>query len=118
MLAGNRSYRVGDQILREISDLLLRKVRDPRLKDVTLTDVSVSKDLRRAHVYYSIFGTGEQKKQAQEGFESATGYIRKKIGERLQLRYVPDMQFQYDTSLEYGQKMERILEELNPEKDE
>ena len=118
MLAGNRSYRVGDQILKEISDLLLRKVRDPRLKDVTLTDVSVSKDLRRAHVYYSIFGTGEQKKQAQEGFESATGYIRKKIGERLQLRYVPDMQFQYDTSLEYGQKMERILEELNPEKDE
>ena len=118
MLAGNRSHRVGDQVLREISDLLLRKVKDPRLKDVTLTDVSVSKDLRRAHVYYSIFGTGEQKKQAQEGFESATGYIRKKIGERLQLRYVPDMQFQYDTSLEYGQKMERILEELNPEKDE
>ena len=118
MLAGNRSHRVGDQILREISDLLLRKVKDPRLKDVTLTDVSVSKDLRRAHVYYSIFGTGEQKKQAREGFESAKGYIRREIGERLQLRYVPDMQFRYDTSLEYGQKMERILKELNPEKDE
>jgi len=118
MLAGNRSHRVGDQILREISDLLLKKVKDPRLKGVTITDVSMSKDLRRAHVYYSIFGTEEQKKQAGEGFESATGYIRREIGERLQLRYIPDIRFEYDTSLEYGQKMERILANLNPEKDE
>jgi len=118
MLAGNRSHRVGDQILREISDLLLRKVKDPRLKGITLTDVSVSKDLRRAHVYYSVFGTGEQKKLAQEGFESAKGYIRREIGERLQLRYVPDMQFSFDSSLEYGQKMEEILEELSSKKDE
>ena len=118
MLAGNRSHRVGDQVLREISDLLLRKVKDPRLKGVTLTDVSMSKDLRRAHVYYSIIGTDEQKKQAQEGFESAKGYIRREIGERLQLRYVPDMQFKYDSSLEYGQKMERIFEELSSERDE
>ncbi len=118
MLAGNRSHRVGDQILREISDLLLRKVKDPRLKGITLTDVSVSKDLRRAHVYYSVFGTGEQKKLAQEGFESAKGYIRREIGERLQLRYVPDMRFSFDSSLEYGQKMEKILEELGSKKDE
>jgi ribosome-binding factor A len=118
MLAGNRSHRVGDQILKEISELLLRKVKDPRLKGVTLTDVSVSRDLRRAYVYYSILGEGEQKKQAQEGFESARGYIRREIGERLQLRYVPDVQFRYDNSLEYGQKMERILEELSSAKDE
>lgn len=118
MLAGNRSHRVGDQILREISDLLLKKVKDPRLKGVTLTDVSVSRDLRRAYVYYSIFGEGEQKKQVQEGFESAKGYIRREIGERLQLRYVPDVQFRHDNSLEYGQKMERILEELSSPKDE
>ena len=118
MLAGNRSHRVGDQILKEISDLLLKKVKDPRLKGVTLTDVSVSRDLRRAYVYYSIFGEGEQKKQAREGFESARGYIRREIGERLQLRYVPDVQFRYDNSLEYGQKMERILEELSSAKDE
>lgn len=118
MLAGNRSHRVGDQILREISDLLLKKVKDPRLKGVTLTDVSVSRDLRRAYVYYSIFGEGEQKKQVQEGFDSAKGYIRREIGERLQLRYVPDVQFRHDNSLEYGQKMERILEELSSAKDE
>lgn len=114
MLAGNRSHRVGDQILREISDLLLRKVRDPRLKGVTLTDVRMSKDLRHAYVYYSLLGQDEQRKQAQAGFESAKGFIRREIGERVHLRYIPDIQFRYDTSLEYGQKMERLLERITP----
>ncbi len=112
MLAGNRSHRVGDQILREISNLLLRKVKDPRLRGVTLTDVRMTKDLKRAFVYYSLFGRDEQKEEAQAGFESAKGFIRKEIGERLHLRYVPDIQFRYDISLEYGQKMERLLEKL------
>jgi len=114
MLSGNRSDRVGDQILREISNLLLRKVRDPRLKGVTLTDVRMSKDLRHAYVYYSLFGQDEQKKEAQAGFESAKGFIRKEIGERVHLKYIPDIQFKYDTSLEYGQKMERLLEKITP----
>ena len=114
MLAGSRSHRVGDQILREISDLLLRKLRDPRLKGVTLTDVRMSKDLRHAYVYYSLLGQDEQKKQAQAGFESAKGFIRREIGERVHLRYIPDIQFKYDMSLEYGQKMERLLEKITP----
>ena len=114
MLAGNRSHRVGDQILREISNLLLRKLRDPRLKGITLTDVRMSKDLRHAYVYYSLFGQDEQKKEAQAGFESAKGFIRREIGERLHLRYTPDIQFKYDISLEYGQKMERLLKKITP----
>ncbi len=114
MLSGDRSHRVGDQILREISNLLLRKVRDPRLKGVSLTDVRMSKDLRHAYVYYSLFGQDEQKKEAQAGFESAKGFIRKEIGERVHLKYIPDIQFKYDRSLEYGQKMERLLEKITP----
>jgi ribosome-binding factor A len=118
MLAGNRTHRVGDQILREISNLLVRKVNDPRLKGVTITDVRMSKDLRHAYVYYSLFWEGQQKKQAHEGFESARGFIRREIGERLQLRYVPDIQFRYDESLDYGQNMERILAKLDSGSDE
>ena len=118
MLAGNRSHRVGDQILREISNLLLRKVKDPRLTGVTLTDVRMTKDLKRAYVYYSLFGQDEQKEQAQAGFESAKGFIRKEIGGKLHLKYVPDIQFRYDISLEYGQKMERLLEKIAPRLDE
>ncbi len=117
MLAGNRSDRVGDQILREISNLLLRKVKDPRLKRVTLTDVRMTKDLKRAYVYYSLFGGDEQKKQAHTGFESAKGFIRKEIADRLHLKYIPDIQFLYDISLEYGQKMERLLEKISPRMD-
>jgi ribosome-binding factor A len=119
MLTGNRSERVGDQILREISNLLLLKVKDPRLKGVTLTDVRMSKDLRHAYVYYSLLGEEEQKNQAQSGFESAKGFIRKAIGERLHLRYVPNIQFRYDVSLEHGQKIDRLLEEVvtRPEKE-
>jgi len=116
MLAGNRSQRVGDQILREISDLLLRKVKDPRLKGVTLTEVKVSKDLRNAYIYYSIFSQDEQKKQVQKGFESAKGFIRKEIGERLHLRYVPAIRFIYDISLEYGEKIENLLEKTRESK--
>ncbi len=115
MLAGNRSHRVGGQILREISNLLLTKVKDPRLRGVTLTDVRMTKDLRQASVYYSVVGTDEQKKQVHAGFESAKGFIRKEIGERLHLRYVPDIQFKYDVSLETGQRMERLLEKLAPQ---
>lgn len=115
MLAGNRSHRVGGQILREISNLLLTKVKDPRLRGVTLTDVRMTKDLRHASVYYSLVGKDEQKKQVQAGFESAKGFIRREIGERLRLRYVPDIQFKYDVSLETGQKMERLLEKLTPQ---
>jgi ribosome-binding factor A len=118
MLAGNRTQRVGDQILKEISNLLLMKVKDPRLQGATVTEVSMSKDLRHAYVYYSILGEDEQKNQAQEGFESARGFIRREIGERLRLRYVPDIQFRYDESLEYGQKMERLLAKLDVEVDE
>jgi ribosome-binding factor A len=118
MLAGNRTHRVGDQILKEISNLLLRKVKDPRLKGVSVTDVVMSRDLRHAYVYYSLFWKGQQKKEAHEGFESAKGFIRREIGERLQLRYVPDIQFRYDESLDYGQKMERLLAKLGPGPDE
>jgi ribosome-binding factor A len=112
MLAGERSHRVSGQILREISNLLLTKVKDPRLKGVTLTDVRMTKDLRHASVFYSLFGQDVQRKEVEAGFESAKGFIRKEIAERLRLRYVPDIQFKYDASLESGQKMERLLEKL------
>jgi len=118
MLAGARSHRIGDQILREISSLLLFKVKDPRLGGIiTLTEVTMSKDLRYAYVYYSLLGTDEQKRDAQAGFESAKGFIRKAVGESLHLRYAPDIQFRYDTSLEQGQKIEKLLEEVGSRPD-
>lgn len=117
MLAGNRSHRIGDQILREISSLLILKIKDPRLKGVTLTEVKMSKDLRHAYIYYSLVGKDEQKRDAQAGFESAQGFIRKAVGEKIHIRYVPNIQFRYDTSLEEGQKIESLLEEIGVRSD-
>ncbi len=114
MLAGKREQRVGEQILKELSDIILRKVKDPRLQGVTITDVGLSKDLRIATVYYSLIGDDEKKAQAQVGFESATKFIRKELGRRLHLRYTPAIRFRYDISLEYGQKMEEILSQFSP----
>ena len=114
MLAGNRSQRVGDLILREISYLLLRKVKDPRIKGATITEVQMTRDLRIAYVYYSLFGQDVNKKAAQEGFESAKGFIRKDVGEKLHLQYVPDIHFKYDNSLEYGQEIDSLLNKITP----
>ena len=112
MLAGKRSARVGDQILREIALLLLRRVRDPRVRGVTVTGVRLSNDLKIARVYFSVMGEEEQIKRAQAGLESAKGFIKREIGRQLSLRYVPEIIFVHDASLEKGNHMDRIFEAL------
>ena len=112
MLTGKRSARVGDQILREIALLLLRRVRDPRVRGVTVTGVRLSNDLKIARVYFSVMGEEEQIKRAQTGLESAKGFIKREIGRQLSLRYVPEIIFVHDASLEKGNHMDRIFEAL------
>ena len=111
-MAGKRSARVGDQILREIALLLLRKVRDPRVRGVTVTGVRLSNDLKIARVYFSVMGEQEQIKRAQSGLDSAKGFIKREIGRQLSLRYVPEIIFVHDVSLEKGNHMDRIFEAL------
>ena len=115
MLAGKRAVRVGDQLLREIADLLLKKVRDPRIKGATLTGVRLSDDLRHARVYYSVMGSKEDFERAQAGIDSAKWFIKKEIGYRMDLKYIPDITFKHDPSLEKGEHMERLLEKLKHE---
>ncbi|MFP4036371.1 MAG: 30S ribosome-binding factor RbfA [Desulfobacteraceae bacterium] len=115
MSAGRRSIRVGEQLLRELADLLEHKVRDPRVRRVTLTRVSMSNDLRFARVYYSALEEGRDLTQVQEGLESAKGFMKREIGVRLDLRYIPELAFRHDPSLEHGEYMERLLRDLRPE---
>ncbi len=115
MLAGKRSARVGEQLLKEIAELIEHRVKDPRVRGVTLTGVDMSNDLRYARVFFSVLGRDVVPKDALEGFSSAKGFIRKEIGARMELRYVPDLDFRHDTSLEHGEKMEKLLDTLKPE---
>ncbi|RLB43660.1 MAG: 30S ribosome-binding factor RbfA [Deltaproteobacteria bacterium] len=112
MLAGNRTVRVGEQILKEIAVLLLEHVKDPRVRAVTMTGIKLSRDLKHAKVYYSVIGGRSEVDRAQAGLNSAKGYIKRMIGQRLELRYIPELLFIHDESLEVGMNIERLLETL------
>jgi ribosome-binding factor A len=115
MLPGRRANRVGDLILREIADLLMTRVKDPRVQKTTVTGISVSQDLRYAKVFYSLIGTEQEILEAQRGLESATGFIKREIGLRMDLKYVPDIVFKHDPSLAEGDHMEKLLQKLKKE---
>jgi len=112
MLAGKRAVRVGDQIQKGISYLLLERVKDPRVRGVTVTGIKLSNDLKRARVFFSVIGEQDQINKAQAGLDSAKGFIKREIGLRLSLRYTPEIIFTYDPSLEIGSHMESLFEKL------
>ena len=107
-----RTDRIADLILQELAEVLLRKVQDPRLSDITLTSVEVSADLRHAKIYYSLLGDDEKRSKAAVGLESARGFVKRELGKRLQLRRIPDISFYFDASLEHGSHIDRLLAEL------
>ncbi|MEA2039307.1 MAG: 30S ribosome-binding factor RbfA [Thermodesulfobacteriota bacterium] len=113
MLAGKRAVRVGDQILKEIAFLLLEKIRDPRIQGVTITGISLSNDLKRAKIYYSVMGEKGEIKRAQAGLDSARGFVKREIGLRMSLKYMPEIRFVHDPSLRIGSHMDRVFEEIH-----
>ena len=115
MLAGKRAVRVGDQLLREVADLLLSSVRDPRVKGITLTGVDLSHDLKHAKIFYSLIGDEMEFERVQEGLDSAKGFIKRELAARMGLKYMPDIIFRRDLSLEEGNRMERLFERLKSE---
>ncbi|MBN2495650.1 MAG: 30S ribosome-binding factor RbfA [Deltaproteobacteria bacterium] len=104
--------RLAEQIQMEISDLLLRGLKDPRIGFVTITDVELSPDLSRAWVYFSTPEGPEKQEQLLEGLRSASGFIRKVLGKRLHIKQIPEFEFKYDHSLDRGDRIERILADV------
>ncbi len=80
---------------------------------VTITGVEMSRDLKNARIYFSTAGTGKDRSAALEGFTSAGGYIKRTLAEKLELRYMPGLRFQYDESIEYGSRIEKLLKSIN-----
>jgi ribosome-binding factor A len=110
-----RAERVGDLIRREISEMLIREIEDPRVGRGTITRVSISDDLKVAKVYFSVMGGEEDRKRSLEGLNSARGFIKREMGKRIHLRYVPDIMFKFDSSLEYADHINRLIRELGGE---
>jgi len=111
-----RPQRVGDLIREVICEMLLRDLNDPRLESVTITEVEVTADLKLATVFFSAMGNQSREEASLHGLQSATGYMRKKLGKELRLRYVPDLLFKLDHSFEYGSKIDRLIRTLEEEK--
>lgn len=108
-----RPYRVGEQIQKEISALLLKGLKDPRVGFVTITAVSVTPDMHLARVHYTVYGDEKQQAETRAGLKSAVPFLRRELGRRLRMRYVPDLVFEFDKSLEYGNRIDSLLQQLN-----
>jgi ribosome-binding factor A len=107
-----RSERLGEVLLAEISAVIARDLKDPRIGFVTLTGVEMSDDLRYAKVFASIIGSPAEKARTLQGLSSATGYIRRHLGRALRLRYTPEITFLLDESLEHGANIAQLLRQL------
>jgi ribosome-binding factor A len=108
-----RARRLGEQIQRELGDLLRRNVKDERIGNVTITAVNVSGDLRTARVYYLVFGKDGPDPKVQKGLESAAGFLRNALSKALMIRYTPTLTFELDTSIEHGVRLTQLIDSLH-----
>ena len=104
-----RSLRVGEQIRRELSTLIRDLIKDPRVTDVSISEVMVSKDLSNAKIYYLPFSRHPDPEGLREGLQSAAPFLRKELGKRLHLRTIPSLSFYYDDSQERSERIENLL---------
>ena len=107
-----RADRVADLIKQELSSILRREVGDPRITNITVTDVKLTDDLRSARIYFVELGKDRLSADVEKGLSKAKGFLKRELGKRLQLRYVPELAFFYDPSFEYGSRIEKLLKEV------
>ena len=113
-MANYRVGRINEEVKREVSNIIQNEIKDPRLTAmVSVTDVKVTRDLRYAKVFVSIFGKNdEEKNNTFVALKNASGYIRKEIGQRINLRYNPQIIFELDDSINYGMHIEELIQRV------
>ncbi len=116
-IPGHRAERLADQIRVELAELISQELKDPRIGFATVTRVELSGDLHHARVWVSVLGEAEEQRATLEGLTSAAGFLRHEIGQRLNLRRVPDLAFILDHSAEESLRVESMLKNLKGEHD-
>ncbi|MCL5996547.1 MAG: 30S ribosome-binding factor RbfA [Chloroflexi bacterium] len=104
--------RVSELVRTYLATLIERRMNDPRVAGITVTDVEVTADTRYAKVFYSLIGDEQARQQAARGLESAAGWLRRELGMHLRTKHTPELIFEYDPSLEHGARMSQLLDEL------
>lgn len=110
----SRADRIRKTLIKEISDIIQREVKDPRISGiVSVTDIDLSGDYRYAKVFISIYGSEEQKEQTMDALIDSTPFIRREIGKRIRLRLTPEIEFKIDDSLERGSRITDLIDKIS-----
>ncbi|MFC4387443.1 30S ribosome-binding factor RbfA [Gracilibacillus marinus] len=113
-----RANRVAEQMKKELGDIISRRIKDPRVGFVTITDVEVTGDLQQAKIYISVLGDDKKRQDTLIGLAKAKGFIRSEIGKRIRLRKTPELSFDLDDAIERGNRIEDLLRQINNQDDE
>ncbi len=111
-MTSHRANRVAEEIKKEITQMLREEIKDPRIGFVTVTGAEVTPDIRYAKVFVSIYGDDNTKVESLQALEKAKGFVRSELGKRMRLRYTPEISFKFDSSIEYGARIMKLLEEV------
>ena len=116
-MGNHRGGRINEEMKKEISSIVQNDLSDPRITAmVSITSVDVTKDLKYAKVFISVYGDEMQKAKCIEGLKSSSGFLRKEVGSRIKMRHTPELIFELDNSIEYGLHISKILNEINSKK--
>ena len=109
-----KNTRINSEVQRELSNLILREIKDPRISTMTtIVGVEVSPDLKNAKVYVSVLGDEEQKAETYKGLKSAASFLRSQLAKNMNMRNTPELEFIMDQSIEYGVNMSKLIDDLN-----
>lgn len=114
----SRSERVAEEIKKAASQIINNEIKDPRVSGlISVTKVEVTKDLRHAKIFLSIYGEESEKQKVFEGLKNAEGFIRKELAHRVRMKFIPEISFKMDESIEYGIHIYKLLEEVQKQED-
>ncbi|MBO8615194.1 30S ribosome-binding factor RbfA [Staphylococcus aureus] len=112
-MSSMRAERVGEQMKKELMDIINKKVKDPRVGFITITDVVLTNDLSQAKVFLTVLGNDKEVENTFKALDKAKGFIKSELGSRMRLRIMPELMYEYDQSIEYGNKIERMIQDLH-----
>lgn len=112
-----RANRVAEQMKKELGEIISQKVKDPRIGFVTVTDVEVTGDLQQATIFISVLGNELERENTLKGLSKAKGFIRTEIGQRIRLRKTPEIEFEFDDSVAYGNRIDALLRKVKEEEE-
>ena len=117
-MASTRQRRVQELLVHEISIIIQRELKDPRIGFVTITDAEVTSDLRHARVFFTVLGDTAQPEETAKALNRAAGFVRSEFARRAQMRFVPEIRFEFDPSVERGARLEQLLRQVRQDEEQ